>query len=61
MNVDKTYWGSDLPLPLSPTDLDIDIFKTLIIKMLETPINITITYVNEFSNNKFEEFISKII
>jgi phenylacetate-CoA ligase len=35
--------------------------KTLIIKMLETPINITITYVNEFSNNKFEEFISKII
>jgi len=26
--VDKTYWSSDLPLPLSPTDLDVDIFKT---------------------------------
>jgi len=26
--VDKTYWGSDLPLPLSPTDLDVRIFQT---------------------------------
>ena len=27
MIVDKTYWGSDLPLPLSPSDSDVEIYK----------------------------------
>jgi len=27
MMVDKTYWGSDLPLPLSPSDDDVDRYK----------------------------------
>jgi hypothetical protein len=25
--VDKTYWGSDLPLPLSPSDKDVEVYK----------------------------------
>jgi hypothetical protein len=25
--MDKTYWGSDLPLPLSPSDSDVEIYK----------------------------------
>lgn len=28
MSVDKNYWGSKLPHPLSPNDLDISLFKT---------------------------------
>lgn len=28
MSVDKTYWGSNLPHPLSPSDLDVNLFKT---------------------------------
>ena len=28
MTVDKTYWESDLLHPLSPNDLDVDLFKT---------------------------------
>ena len=27
MSVDKNYWGSDLPLPLSPSDKDVEIYK----------------------------------
>jgi hypothetical protein len=27
MIVDKTYWGSDLPLPLSPSDKDVEVYK----------------------------------
>lgn len=27
MIVDKTYWGSELPLPLSPTDNDVEVYK----------------------------------
>ncbi len=37
-----------------------DELKQLINKMLESPINVTITYVEDFPNYKFEEFISKI-
>ena len=28
MTVDKTYWGGELPHPLSPSNLDVDFFKT---------------------------------
>ena len=28
MIVDKTYWGSDLPLPLSPSDGDVEVYKS---------------------------------
>jgi hypothetical protein len=28
MIVDKTYWGSDLPLPLSPSDSDVEVYKS---------------------------------
>ena len=27
MIIDKTYWGGDLPLPLSPSDSDVEIYK----------------------------------
>jgi hypothetical protein len=27
MRVDKTYWGSELPLPLSPSDSDVEVYK----------------------------------
>jgi hypothetical protein len=27
MILDKTYWGSDLPLPLSPSDSDVEVYK----------------------------------
>jgi hypothetical protein len=27
-SVDKTYWGSDLPLPLSPSDSDVEIYRS---------------------------------
>ena len=27
MKVDKTYWGSELPLPLSPSDDDVLEYK----------------------------------
>lgn len=27
MNVDKTYWASNLPLPLSPSDKDVEVYK----------------------------------
>jgi hypothetical protein len=30
MIVDKTYWGSDLPLPLSPSDSDVEVYKNYI-------------------------------
>jgi hypothetical protein len=30
MIVDKTYWGSDLPLPLSPSDSDVEVYKSYI-------------------------------
>ena len=30
MSVDKTYWGSNLPHPLSPSDLDVELYKKFI-------------------------------
>ena len=30
VTVDKTYWGSDLPRPLSPSDEDVEIYKKFI-------------------------------
>ena len=32
MGVDKTYWASELPLPLSPSDGDVHLFKTFMIE-----------------------------
>jgi hypothetical protein len=32
MIVDKTYWGSDLPLPLSPSDRDVEVYKNYLKK-----------------------------
>lgn len=29
--VDKTYWASDLPYPLSPSDEDVEIFKSYLL------------------------------
>ena len=34
--------------------------KSLITKMLESPINVTISYVDDFPNYKFEEFVSMV-
>jgi phenylacetate-CoA ligase len=36
------------------------VVKELIITMLESPIEVTITYVDEFKNYKFEEFVSML-
>lgn len=30
MTVDKTYWASELPLPLSPSDDDVEVYNTYI-------------------------------
>jgi hypothetical protein len=30
MIVNKTYWGGDLPLPLSPSDSDVEVYKNYI-------------------------------
>ena len=30
MIIDKTYWGSELPLPLSPSDIDVEVYKNYI-------------------------------
>jgi hypothetical protein len=32
MIVDKTYWGSELPLPLSPSDSDVEVYKNYLKK-----------------------------
>ena len=43
--------------PLGEKESDV---KSLITKMLESPINVTISYVEAFPNYKFEEFVSMI-
>jgi len=43
--------------PLGEKEIEL---KKLVISMLESPIEITITYVDEFKNYKFEEFVSMI-
>ena len=43
--------------PLGEKESDV---KSLITKMLESPINVTITYVEDFPNYKFEEFVSMV-
>ena len=43
--------------PLGEKESDV---KSLITKMLESPINVTISYVEDFPNYKFEEFVSMI-
>ena len=43
--------------PLGDKELEI---KELIVNMLESPIEVTITYVDEFKNYKFEEFVSML-
>jgi phenylacetate-CoA ligase len=43
--------------PLGKKESDV---KSLVIKMLESPINVTISYVEDFPNYKFEEFVSKV-
>jgi phenylacetate-CoA ligase len=43
--------------PLGEKESDV---KSLVIKMLESPINVTISYVEDFPNYKFEEFVSMV-
>lgn len=43
--------------PLGEKENDV---KSLVIKMLESPINVRISYVDDFSNYKFEEFVSLV-
>lgn len=43
--------------PLGEKESDV---KSLILKMLESPINVTISYVKDFPNYKFEEFVSMV-
>jgi len=43
--------------PLGEKENDV---KSLITKMLESPINVTISYVDDFPNYKFEEFVSMV-
>jgi phenylacetate-CoA ligase len=50
----------ELELQIVSEPLNEEELKNNIIKMLESPINITITYVDSFPNYKHEEFISLI-
>ena len=43
--------------PLGEKESDV---KSLVVKMLDSPINVTISYVEDFPNYKFEEFVSMV-
>lgn len=51
---------SELEFQIVAPELDEEALKATILKWLESPINITIKYVSEFKNYKFEEFVSLV-
>jgi len=50
----------ELELQIIATEVDEEALKAVVIEWLGSPINITIKYVNEFPNYKFEEFVCLI-
>ena len=55
--VDKNYWASELQIISEPLNEREEDLKKLVKEWINSPINVIITYVDEFPNYKFEEFI----